>query len=146
MAVYEINGGKMLRITRSVDGVNKQTYISLIGKNKKSQAQARKEARALDAKWAAQQDKARKDRYRKAETPRGHPTGIKGINVVFRPHLAYRVQAMTGGQHTVREFSTKRLGTAAAWQEAKKCLASARGLSRVPNNWRKTPPRPKKPA
>ena len=144
MAVYEINDGKMLRITRSVDGVNKQTYVSLIGKSKKAQAQARREAKALDEKWAAQQERAKKDRHRKAETPKGHPTGVQGINVVFRPHLAYRVQAMTNGVHTVREFSTKRLGMDGAWNEAKKCLAKSRGLSRVPASWRKTAPRPKK--
>ena len=145
MGVYEINNDSMLRVARSVSGKARQTYISLVGLNKKQRAQALKEAKALDAKWAADQNSSREDKFKKSAAPRGHKTGVQGINAVFRPALAYRVQAMTDGKKVVREFSTKRYGHEKAWKEAKKCLADARGLARVPAGWPKTPPKPRKP-
>ncbi|NKC02196.1 MAG: hypothetical protein GKR90_27355 [Pseudomonadales bacterium] len=52
MAVYEINNGNLLRVSRMVGGKSRQTYFSLVNLNRKESAHARREAKALDDKWA----------------------------------------------------------------------------------------------
>ena len=64
MAVYELNGGQLLRVARSIDGKLQQQYFSLIGLNKAQQTAVRKDANSVDEKWAAQQDKAKDKRVR----------------------------------------------------------------------------------
>ncbi len=135
MAVYELNGGQLLRVARSIDGELHQHYYSLIGLNKTQQRQARKEARALDEDWKAQQARARSKRIRSAETDAGHSTGVRGINVVRRPSAAFRVQVQIEGKSHVREFSVKRLGADKAWNQATRFLAQCRGFKTVPKAW-----------
>jgi hypothetical protein len=135
VAVYELNGGQLLRVARSIDGELHQYYYSLIGLNKTQQRQARKEARALDEDWKARQAHARSKRIRGAETDAGHSTGVRGINVVRRPSAAFRVQVQIEGKSHVREFSVKRLGAGKAWNQATRFLAQCRGFKTVPKAW-----------
>ena len=86
MAVYELNNGQLLRVARSIDGKLQQQYFSLIGLNKTKQAAMRREARALDKAWAEEQDKAKTKRVREASPDKKHSTGVRGINLVRRPH------------------------------------------------------------
>ena len=145
MAVYELNGGQLLRVARSIDGKLQQQYFSLNGLNKTQQRAVRKKAKAVDEKWAEQQSKAKSKRVREAETPKRHTTGIRGINLVYRPSPAFRVQVQAGGRSRVREFSVKRLGAKAAWEDALRFLAECRGFKRVPSDWKARMPRvPKK--
>lgn len=135
MAVYELNGGKLLRVARSINGKLEQRYFSLIGLNKTKQAAVRREAKALDQKWAEAQDKARNQRVREAATDRKHSTGVRGINLVRRPSPAFRVQVQTNGNSHVREFSVKRLGAEKAWRQATRFLAECRGYKATPKAW-----------
>ena len=135
MAVYELNGGQLLRVARSIDGKLHQQYFSLIGLNKTRQRQVRKEAKALDEEWKAAQGKARDKRVRSAETGSRHSTGVRGINVVRRPSPAFRVQVQIEGKSHVREFSIKRLGAERAWSQAIRFLAQCRGFKTVPKAW-----------
>lgn len=141
MAVYELNGGQLLRVARSIDGKLQQQYFSLIGLNKSQQAAVRKDAKAVDEKWAAQQEKAKDKRVRVATTPRKHTTGIRGINLVYRPSPAFRVQVQANGKSMVREFSVKRMGAEVAWNDALKFLADCRGYPRVPAEWKDRMPK-----
>ncbi len=145
MAVYELNNGQLLRVARSIDGKLQQQYFSLIGLNKTQQRAVRKEAKAVDDKWADQQNNAKAKRVREAGTPKRHTTGIRGINLVYRPSPAFRVQVQANGKSMVREFSVKRYGAEAAWAEALKFLANCRGYARVPKDWKARMPKvPKK--
>ncbi len=135
MAVYELNGGQLLRVARSIDGKLHQRYFSLIGLNKTHQRQARKEARMLDERWQAEQEKARAKRIRSAATDIRHSTGVRGINVVRRPSPAFRVQVQINGVSHVREYSVKRLGAERAWSQATRFLAQCRGFKSVPKAW-----------
>jgi hypothetical protein len=135
VAVYELNGGQLLRVARSIDGKLHQHYFSLVGLNRTHQRQARKEARALDEQWKLRQEKARSKRIRSAETESGHSTGVRGINVVRRPSAAFRVQVQIDGKSHVREFSVKRLGASKAWSQATRYLAQCRGFKTVPKAW-----------
>ena len=135
MAVYELNGGQLLRVARSIDGELHQHYFSLIDLNKTQQRQARKEAKALDEDWKARQARARSKRIRSAETDAGHSTGVRGINVVRRPSAAFRVQVQIEGKSHVREFSVTRLGADKAWNQATRFLAQCRGFKTVPKAW-----------
>ena len=135
MAVYELNGGQLLRVARSIDGRLHQQYFSLIGLNKTRQRQVRKEARTLDDEWKAAQEKARDRRVRSADTGSKHSTGVRGINVVRRPSPAFRVQVQIDGRSHVREFSIKRLGAEKAWSQATRFLAECRGFKSVPKAW-----------
>jgi len=135
VAVYELNGGQLLRVARSIDGKLHQQYFSLIGLNKTRQRQVRKEAKALDEEWKASQEKARAKRVRSAETGSRHTTGVRGINVVRRPSPAFRVQVQIAGKSHVREFSIKRLGAEKAWSQATRFLAQCRGFKSVPKGW-----------
>ena len=135
MAVYELNNGQLLRVARSIDGKLEQRYFSLIGLNKTKQAAVRRDARALDRKWAEAQEKARNQRVREASTDRKHSTGVRGINLVRRPSPAFRVQVQTNGKSHVREFSVKRLGAEKAWRQATKFLAECRGYKSAPKAW-----------
>ena len=141
MAVYELNEGQLLRVARSIDGKLQQEYFSLINLTKTKQKEVRKEAKALDAKWADKQEAAKAKRVREAGTGKKHSTGVRGINLVFRPSPAFRVQVQTDGKSHVREFSVKRLGAEKAWTEATKYLASCRGYKSVPKAWRETTPK-----
>jgi len=141
VAVYELNGGQLLRVARSIDGKLQQQYFSLIGLNKTQQLAVRKEARGVDDKWAALQEKARDKRVRTADTPRKHTTGIRGINLVHRPSPAFRVQVQANGKSMVREFSVKRMGAETAWNDALKFLADCRGYPRVPAEWKDRMPK-----
>ena len=141
MAVYELNDGQLLRVARSIDGKLQQQYFSLIGLNKTKQREVRKEAKALDEKWAAAQEKARGKRVRQAATGKKHSTGVRGINLVFRPSPAFRVQVQTGGKSYVREFSVKRLGKEKAWKSATRYLAECRGYRATPKEWNANVPR-----
>lgn len=145
MAVYELNKGQLLRVARSIDGKLQQQYFSLIGLTKTKQKEVRKAAKALDQKWAEKQDAAKAKRVREAGTDKKHSTGVRGINLVFRPSPAFRVQVQTSGKSHVREFSVKRLGADKAWAEATKFLASCRGYKSAPKAWRDRMPKvPKK--
>ena len=62
MAVYEVNNGQLLRVARSIDGKLQQEYFSLIGLNKTKQKEVRREAKALDQKWAERQQEAKAKR------------------------------------------------------------------------------------
>ena len=135
MAVYELNNGQLLRVARSINGKLEQRYFSLIGLNKSKQAAVRREAKALDADWAAAQEKARGQRVREASTDKKHSTGVRGINLVRRPSPAFRVQVQTDGKSHVREFSVKRLGAEKAWRQATKFLAECRGYKAAPKAW-----------
>ena len=143
MAIYELNDGQLLRVARSIDGRLRQQYFSLIDLNKTQQRQVRKDAKALDDKWADLQSKARGKRVRAANTSKRHSTGVRGINLVRRPSPAFRVQVQIEGKSYVREFSITRLGNAKAWSEATKYLASIRGYRSVPADWKKVPKVPK---
>ena len=145
MAVYELNNGQLLRVARSIDGKLQQQYFSLLGLNKTKQKEVRKEAKALDQKWADKQEAAKAKRVRNAGTDKKHSTGVRGINLVFRPSPAFRVQVQADGKSRVREFSVKGLGPEAAWQEATRFLANCRGYKTVPRDWKARMPKvPKK--
>ncbi len=145
MAVYELNNGQLLRVARSIDGKLQQEYFSLIGLNKTKQKAVRKGAKALDQAWADKQQAAKAKRVREADTGKKHSTGVRGINLVFRPSPAFRVQVQTDGKSHVREFSVKRMGADKAWAEAIKFLASCRGYKSAPKAWRDRMPKvPKK--
>ena len=145
MAVYELNGGNLLRVARSIDGKLEQQYFSLLGLNKTKQREVRKEAKALDQKWADKQGNAKAKRVREASTDKKHSTGVRGINLVFRPSPPFRVQVPTNGKSHVREFSVKHLGADGAWKEACKFLAACRGYKSAPKAWRDRMPKvPKK--
>jgi hypothetical protein len=135
VAVYELNDGQLLRVARSIDGKLQQRYFSLIGLSKAKQRDVRKAAKALDDKWADDQEKARVKRVRDAATGTRHTTGVRGINLVFRPSPAFRVQVQTQGKSYVREFSVKRLGAEKAWREATRFLALCRGYRTAPKEW-----------
>ena len=141
MAVYELNSGQLLRVARSINGKLEQEYFSLINLNKTQQRNVRREAKELDAKWAAAQAKARGARTRSAGTNKKHSTGVRGINVVRRPSPAFRVQVQVSGKSFVREFSVSRLGVPKAWAEATKYLAGIRGYKSVPSQWRSRVPK-----
>ena len=135
MAVYELNDGQLLRVARSIDGKLEQRYFSLLGLNRTQQAAVRREAKALDKKWAEAQQKARSKRIREAATGKKHSTGVRGINLVRRPSPAFRVQVQTNGKSHVREFSVKRLGAEKAWRQAIRYLAECRGYKAPPKAW-----------
>jgi hypothetical protein len=143
VAVYELNNGQLLRVARSINGKLEQSYFSLIGLNKTKQAAVRREAKALDAKWAEAQEKARSKRVRDAATDKKHSTGVRGINLVRRPSPAFRVQVQTNGKSHVREFSVKRLGAEKAWRQATKYLAECRGYKSAPKAWNDRMPKVK---
>lgn len=146
MAIYELNEGRLLRVARSVDGKLQQQYFSLIGIPKRQQREVRKEARALDEKWEGAQQRARNRRMRAAATTRGHSTGVRGINLIYRPSPAFRVQVQTDGRSHVREFSITRLGVDKAWRAAARFLAQCRGFRSTPRAWTATIPKvPKRP-
>ena len=145
MAVYELNKGQLLRVARSIDGKLQQQYFSLIGLNKTKQKDVRRQAKALDKKWADKQENAKSKRVREAGTDKKHSTGVRGINLVYRPSPAFRVQVQTNGKSHVREFSVKRLGADKAWDQAVKFLAVCRGYKGVPKAWKDRMPKvPKK--
>ena len=136
MAVYELNNGRLLRVARSIDGKLQQQYFSLIGLNKTKQKDVHQQAKALDKKWADTQDSAKAKRVRKAGTDKKHSTGVRGINLVYRPSPAFRVQVQTEGKSHVREFSVKRLGADNAWSAAVKYLSACRGYKSAPKAWK----------
>lgn len=145
MAVYELNGGQLLRVARSIDGRLEQKYFSLIGLNKTKQRGVRKEAKALDEKWADKQGNAKNKRVREAATSKKHSTGVRGINLVFRPSPAFRVQVQSDGRSYVREFSVRRLTAESAWEAACRYLSEVRGYKSVPRGWKQRMPKvPKK--
>ena len=144
MAVYELNGGQLLRVARSINGKLEQEYFSLINLNKTKQREVRRQAKELDQKWSDLQAKARGKRVREAGTGRKHSTGVRGINLVRRPSPAFRVQVQVGGKSHVREFSVTRLGAPKAWAEATKYLASIREYKSVPKEWKARMPKVKK--
>jgi len=145
MAVYELNNGQLLRVARSINGKLQQEYFSLIGLNKTKQKEVRREAKALDQKWADKQNAAKAKRVREAGTDKKHSTGVRGINLVYRPSPAFRVQVQTNGKSHVREFSVKRLGADKAWAEATKFLGECRGYKSAPKGWKERMPKvPKK--
>ena len=141
MAVYELNNGQLLRVARSIDGKLQQEYFSLIGLNKTKQKEVRREAKALDQKWADKQGAAKAKRVREADTDKKHSTGVRGINLVHRPSPAFRVQVQSSGKSHVREFSVKRLGADKAWMEATKFLAECRGYKSAPKAWKDRMPK-----
>ena len=141
-----MNAGRLLRVARSVDGQLRQQYFSLIGFNKSQQRLVRKQAQALDDKWEQDQLRARERRIRAAATPRRHSTGVRGINVVYRPSPAFRVQVQVDGQSHVREFSVTQSGTEKAWRAAARYLARCRGYKMAPRAWTASIPKvPKRP-
>ncbi|MCB1685269.1 MAG: hypothetical protein KDI31_12310 [Pseudomonadales bacterium] len=135
MAVYELNNGQLLGVARSIDGKLQQRYFSLIGLKRSQQAAVKREAKALDAQWQEEQDKAKTKRVREASTEKKHSTGVRGINLVRRPSPAFRVQVQTDGKSHVREFSVKRLGAEKAWRQATRYLAECRGYKSAPKTW-----------
>ena len=135
MAIYEINEGRLLRVARSVDGQLRQQYFSLIGHSKSRQRLVRADARALDDKWKQDQLRAKNQRIRAAATSRRHSTGVRGINLVYRPSPAFRVQVQVNGQSYVREFAVTQLGTEKAWRAAARYLAQCRGYKMAPRAW-----------
>ncbi|MEM1230429.1 MAG: hypothetical protein AAGI15_07835 [Pseudomonadota bacterium] len=141
MAVYELNGGQLLRVARSINGKLEQEYFSLAGLNKTQARAVAKEAAALDAKWQEKQEQARAKRLRAASTRRRHSTGVRGINLVRRPSAAFRVQVQIDGVSHVREFSVRRLGAEKAWTQATKYLAELRGYRSTPKDWRTRMPK-----
>ena len=146
MAIYEINKGRLLRVARSVDGQLRQQYFSLIGYSKSQQRLVRKEARALDDKWEQDQLRAKNLRLRTAATSRRHSTGVRGINLVYRPSPAFRVQVQMDGQSHVREFAIHQLGAEKAWRTAARYLAQCRGYKMAPRAWTASIPKvPKRP-
>ena len=141
MAVYQLNDGKLLRVARSINGTLEQEYFSLIGLSKTKQKEVLKQAKDLDNKWAAKQESAKAKRTREAVTDKKHSTGVRGINIVFRPSPAFRVQVQVNGKSKVREFSVRKLGDAKAWNEATKYLAACRGYKSAPKAWRDNLPK-----
>lgn len=141
MAVYELNSGHLLRVARSIDGKLQQEYFSLIGLNKTKQKEVRRAAKALDQKWSDKQGAAKAKRVRAADTDKKHSTGVRGINLVYRPSPAFRVQVQTNGKSHVREFSVKRLGADKAWAEATKFLAQCRSYKSAPKAWKDRMPK-----
>ena len=135
MALYQLNGGQLIRVARSIDGKLHQKYFSLIGLNKTKQREVKKAAKIQDEAWEAAQEKARAKRVREAGTDKKHSTGVRGINLVRRPSPAFRVQIQKEGRSLVREFSIKRLGTKQAWAQATRYLAECRGYARTPKAW-----------
>ena len=134
-----------MRVARSIDGKLQQQYFSLIGLNKTKQKEVRKDAKALDTQWADKQNSAKAKRVREAGTDKKHSTGVRGINLVYRPSPAFRVQVQTEGKSHVREFSVKRLGADKAWAEATKYLSQCRGYKSAPKAWKDRMPKvPKK--
>jgi len=145
MAVYELNSGQLLRVARSIDGKLQQEYFSLLGLNKTKQREVRREAKTLDQRWADKQSAAKAKRVREAGTGKKHSTGVRGINLVYRPSPAFRVQVQTSGKSHVREFSVKRLGADKAWADATRFLAQCRGYKTAPRGWKARMPKvPKK--
>jgi hypothetical protein len=145
MAVYELNNGQLLRVARSVDGKLEQQYFSLLGINRTKQRTTRKQAKDLDKQWADRQGAAKAKRTRQASTGKNHSTGVRGVNLVFRPSPAFRVQIQTSGKSRVREFSVRRLGADKAWSEAIRFLAACRDYKSVPKSWKERMPKvPKK--
>jgi len=145
MAVYELNDGQLLRVARSISGKLRQEYFSLLGLNKTKQKEVLRQAKALDKEWADQQEAAKSKRVREAGTDKKHSTGVRGINLVYRPSPAFRVQVQIAGKPKVREFSVKRLGAEKAWREATKYLAQCRDYKTPPKAWRDRMPKvPKK--
>ena len=140
MAVYELNGGQLLRVARSINGRLQQRYFSLLGLNKGQARAVRKEAVALDQAWADEQQQARAKRVRSADTDRRHSTGVRGINLVRRPSPAFRVQVQIDGESYVREFSVKRHGVEKAWALATRYLAELRGYKTTPRDWKNRRP------
>lgn len=143
MAVYELNGGQLLRVARSINGKLEQEYFSLIGLNKTQARAVAKEARALDEQWQQKQQAARSKRVRAASTAKKHSTGVRGVNLVRRPSAAFRVQVQIDGVSHVREFSVRRLGAEKAWSQAIKYLAEIRGYKSTPREWRSRMPKVK---
>lgn len=141
MAVYELNGGQLLRVARSIDGKLEQKYFSLIGLNKTKQREVRKQAKTLDEKWADKQGNAKDKRVREASTSNKHSTGVRGINLVFRPSPAFRVQVQSGGRSYVKEFSVRRLTVERAWESACRFLSEVRGYKSVPRAWKQRMPK-----
>ena len=145
MAVYELNDGQLLRVARSVDGKLEQQYFTLLGISRTKQRAVRKQAEDLDQQWADKQGTARAKRIRQASTSKKHSTGVRGVNLVFRPSPVFRVQIQTSGKSHVREFSIRRLGTDKAWSEAIRFLAACRDYKSVPKSWKERMPKvPKK--
>ena len=145
MAVYELNDGKLLRVARSINGSLEQEYFSLIGLTKTKQKEVVKQAKDLDKSWADKQTNAKAKRTREALTDKKHSTGVRGINIVFRPSPAFRVQVQVEGKSKVREFSIRKMGDSKAWNEATKYLAACRGYKSAPKSWKENVPKvPKK--
>ena len=145
MAVYELNDGKLLRVARSINGSLEQEYFSLIGLTKTKQKEVVKQAKDLDKSWADKQTNAKAKRTREASTNKKRSTGVRGINIVFRPSPAFRVQVQVEGKSKVREFSIRKMGDSKAWNEATKYLAACRGYKSAPKSWKENVPKvPKK--
>ncbi len=140
MAVYELNDGKLLRVARSVGGVVRQQYFALAGHKPAQQKRLRTEARMLDEQWAEEQKAQRQSRLRKAAAGDDHSTGVRGINIVYRPAPVFRLQIVLDGKPFVREFALRRHGADKAWRNACAALARARGLARTPSAWLKKMP------
>lgn len=135
MAIYEINEGRLLRVARSVDGRLRQRYFGLNGIAKRQRREVWKQARALDDRWEADQLRAKDRRIRAAAAPRHHSTGVRGINLIYRPSPAFRVQVQVDGFSHVREFPITEPGTEKAWRAAARYLAACRGYKRTPSAW-----------
>ena len=145
MAVYELNDGKLLRVARSINGSLEQEYFSLIGLSKTKQKEVLKQAKNLDKSWAEKQNNGKARRTREASTDKKHSTGVRGINIVYRPSPAFRVQVQVEGKSKVREFSIRKMGDSKAWNEATKYLAFCRGYKSAPKSWKERVPKvPKK--
>ena len=140
-----MNDGKLLRVARSINGSLEQEYFSLIGLTKTKQKEVVKQAKDLDKSWADKQTNAKAKRPREASTDKKHSTGVRGINIVFRPSPAFRVQVQVEGKSKVREFSIRKMGDSKAWNEATKYLAACRGYKSAPKSWKENVPKvPKK--
>ena len=135
MAIYEINEGRLLRVARSVDGRLRQRYFSLSGLSVRQRREVWKQAQSLDDKWEADQLRARERRIRAAAAPRRHSTGVRGINLIYRPSPAFRVHVQVEGFSYVREFAINELGAEKAWRAAARYLAGCRGYKRTPRAW-----------
>lgn len=140
MAVYELNDGKLLRVARSVGGQVRQQYFALAGLKPAQQKRLRKEASMLDEQWLEEQRAQRQSRFRKAAASDDHSTGVRGINIVYRPAPVFRLQIVLDGKPFVREFALRRHGIEKAWRSACAALARARGLARTPSAWLKKMP------
>ena len=140
-----MNDGKLLRVARSINGTLEQEYFSLIGLTKTKQKEVVKQAKDLDKSWADKQTNSKAKRTREASTDKKHSTGVRGINIVFRPSPAFRVQVQVEGKSKVREFSIRKMGDSKAWNEATKYLAECRGYKSAPKSWKENVPKvPKK--